>query len=71
MNADKPNSLGLFDAPVRFAGKERITLTQADIERQREAGAFVMGREEAIAAGFINPHDEPDTVIVDIRREEA
>ena len=65
------NSYGLFDAPVRSAGKERVTLTQADIERQREAGAFVMGREEAIAAGFINPHDEPDTVIVDIRREEA
>ena len=65
------NSYGLFDSSVRSAGKERVTLTQADIERQREAGAFVMGREEAIAAGFINPHDEPDTVIVDIRREEA
>ena len=65
------NSYGLFDAPVRSDEKERVILTQADIERQREAGAFVMGREEAIAAGFINPHDEPDTVIVDIRREEA
>ena len=71
MNADKPNSLGLFDAPVRFAEKERVILTQADIERQREAGAFVMGREEAIAAGFINPQDEPDTVIVDVRREDV
>ena len=71
MTKDTRNSYGLFDAPVRSLGKERVTLTQADIERQREAGAFVMGREEAIAAGFINPQDEPDTVIVDVRREEA
>lgn len=71
MTKDTPNSLGLFDSPIRSTEKERVTLTQADIERQREAGAFAMGREEAIAAGFINPHDEPDTVIVDIRREEA
>ena len=26
-----------------------------------------MSREEAVAAGFLNPHDEQDTVIVDIR----
>lgn len=71
MNADTRNSLDLFDSPVRSAGKERVIFTQADIERQLDAGAFVMGREEAIAAGFINPQDEPDTVIVDIRREEA
>lgn len=61
------NSYGLYDAPVRFAGKERVTLTQADLEGQLEAGAFTMSREETIAAGFINPQDEPDTVIVDIR----
>ena len=42
---------------------------QADIERQLEAGAFFMDRNEAIEAGFINPQDEPDTVIVDVRRE--
>ena len=71
MNANTPNSHGLFDSPVRFAEKERVTLTQADIERQLDAGAFTMDREEAIAAGFINPQDEPDTVIVDVRREEA
>lgn len=65
------NSYGLYDAPVRSAGKERVTLTQEDIERQIEAGAFMMEREEAIAAGFINPQDEPDTVIVDIRRDGA
>ncbi len=67
----KRNSYGLFDAPIRSAEKERVTLTQADIERQLDAGAFTMDREEAIAAGFINPQDEPDTVIVDVRREES
>ena len=71
MNADTPNSHDLFDSPVRSTEKERVTLTQADIERQLDAGAFVMGREEAIAAGLINPQDEPDTVIVDVRREGA
>ena len=65
------NSYGLFDAPVRSAEKERVTLSQEDIERQLEAGAFIMDREEAVAAGFINPQDEPDTVIVDVRREEV
>ena len=65
------NSYGLFDAPVRSAEKERVTLSQEDIERQLDAGAFMMDREEAIAAGFINPQDEPDTVIVDVRQEEV
>lgn len=69
MTTEQPNSFGLFDAPVRPAGKERVTLTQADIEGQLEAGAFIMDREEAIAMGFINPHDEPDAVIVDVPRE--
>ena len=71
MNADTRNSYGLFDSPVRSTEKERVTLTQADIERQLDAGAFTLSREEAIEAGFLNPQDEPDTVIVDIRREEA
>ena len=26
-----------------------------------------MSREDAIAAGFLSPHDEPDTVIVDVQ----
>lgn len=65
------NRYGLFDAPVRSAEKEHVTLTQVGIERQLDAGAFTMDRDEAIAAGFINPQDEPDTVIVDVRREEA
>lgn len=69
MNTEQPNSFGLFDAPARPAGKERVTLSQADIERQLEAGAFIMDREEAIVAGFINPHDEPDTVIIELQEE--
>ena len=59
-----------FDAPVRTIEKERVTLTVADIERQLDAGAFLMSREEAVAAGFLNPYDEQDTVIVDIREEQ-
>lgn len=71
MTTDTRNSLGLYDAPVRSAEKERVTLTQADIERQLESGAFALDREEAIAAGYINPLDEQDAVIIDVRREEA
>ena len=67
MNAEKRNSYGLFDAPVRNQEKEHITLSLADIERQLDAGAFVMSREDAITAGFLSPHEEPDTVIVDVR----
>jgi hypothetical protein len=71
MNTEQPNRFGLFDAPVRPVEKERVVLTRADIEGQLEAGAFIMDYEEAIAAGFINPHDEPDTVLVDVVRENA
>ncbi|MDR2574761.1 MAG: hypothetical protein LBC94_10575 [Desulfovibrio sp.] len=65
------NSYGLFDAPVRSAEKERTTLTEADIERQLDAGAFFMDPKEAIESGFIDPDNEPDTVIVDVRREDV
>ena len=71
MHNATPNAHGLFDAPVRTIKKERVTLTQADIERQLDAGAFLMSREEAVAAGFLNPLEEPDAVLVDIAREEA
>lgn len=67
MTTQKRNDFGLFDIPVRSPEKERVTLTQVDIERQLDAGAFLMSREEAVAAGFLNPYDEQDTVIVDIR----
>ena len=56
---------------MRTIEKERVTLTQADIERQLDAGAFLMSREEAVAAGFLNPLEEPDAVLVDIAREGA
>lgn len=69
MSEITPNSYGLFDTPVRSPEKESVTLTQVDIERQLDAGAFLMSREEAVAAGFLNPYDEQDTVIVDIREE--
>lgn len=71
MNNATPNAHGLFDAPVRTIKKERVTLTQADIERQLDAGAFLMSREEAVAARFLNPLEEPDAILVDIAREEA
>jgi len=71
MTKQNRNASGLFDIPIRFPDKERVTLTQADIERQLDAGAFLMSREEAVAAGFLNPLEEPDAVLVDIAREEA
>ena len=67
MNTGKRNSYGLFDAPVRLPERERISLSRDDIERQLEAGAFFMSREDAIAEGFLSPHDEPDTVTVSVR----
>ena len=67
MNVAKTNSYGLFDAPVRLPGKELVVLSFQEIEQQLDAGAFCLSREEAIAAGFINPHDEQDSVIVDAR----
>lgn len=69
MNTEKRNSYGLFDAPVRSPERERIALSRSDIERQLEAGAFFMSREDAIAKGFLSPHDEPDTVIVEVRED--
>lgn len=70
MTEQKRNAFGLFDTPIRSHEKERVTLTQADIERQLDKGAFFMNHEEAVAAGFLNPYDEQDTVIVDIREEQ-
>ena len=52
------NSNGLYDAPNLHAAKEPLVLTQADLERQLEAGAFDMDREEAIRCGLINPYDD-------------
>ena len=69
MDTENRNKFGLFDIPVRSPEKKHVTFTQADIERQLDKGAFLMNREEADAAGFLNPYDEQDAVIVDIREE--
>ena len=71
------NSFGLFDSPVRCREKERVSLTPRQsltprhIERQLDAGAFLMSRDDAVLAGFLNPHDEQDSVIVELREENA
>lgn len=65
------NSFGLFDSPVRCREKERVSLTPRHIESQLDAGAFLMSRENAVLAGFLNPHDEQDSVIVELREENA
>lgn len=62
----KQNKYGLFDRAIRISEKERIILSQEDIERQRDAGAFCLVPEKAIIEGFINPYDEQDTVIVEV-----
>ena len=71
MNTEERNSHGLFDAPVRSGEKEAVFLTPEEMESQLDAGAFVLSREEAIEAGFINPDDPVDIVTVYIRREAA
>lgn len=63
------NRFGLYDAPNRTLERERVTFTQDEMQRQLEAGAFALSREEAIEAGFLNPQDEPDTVSIDIRED--
>ncbi|MDR2820407.1 MAG: hypothetical protein LBB60_07760 [Desulfovibrio sp.] len=67
MSTDTRNRYGLYDAPVQLAEKEHIVLTQEDMERQMEDGAFFMDREEAVQSGFLNPYDD-DTVFVTVRR---
>ena len=44
-----------------------MLFSREDIERQLDAGAFLLSREEAVAAGFLNPQDMQDCVIIDIR----
>ena len=67
MNTENRNSYGLFDAPVRSQAKEHIMLSPDDIERQLDAGAFLMSREDTLTAGCLSPHEEPDTVIVSVQ----
>lgn len=71
MQTKNRNSHGLFDAPVRNTDKKPpvVIMTQKDIEAQMEVGAFLMRRADAIAKGFINPLEDPDTVVICIRQE--
>ena len=59
------NSYGLFDNPVRSEELEHVRQTLGDLERQVDAGAFVVSREEAQASGLLSPYDEQDVVITD------
>lgn len=65
----KQNSYGLYDAPIRSTTKGKVILTQEELQRQLDAGAFNLSRDRAIALGFINPDDEQDTVIVEVREK--
>ncbi len=66
---NKLNSYGLYDAPIRSTTKEKIILTQEELERQLNAGAFSLSHDMATSLGFINPYDEQDTVIVEVGEE--
>jgi hypothetical protein len=58
---EKVNSYGLYDRPV--PGRVELALSQEALEQQLEDGAFVMDREEALQAGFLNPYND-DSVLV-------
>jgi hypothetical protein len=60
------NSQGLYDAPVSMAEQETLVFSPEDMERQFEAGAFLLDREEAVKAGFLNPYDD-DTALVAVK----
>ena len=62
MNTER-NSFGMFDTPISRLKQETLTFSSEDMERQFEAGAFTMDREEAVKAGFLNPYDD-DTALV-------
>ncbi len=59
------NSYGMYDAPKRDAKREPLVLTQDDLQRQLEAGAFVLDEDAAVASGLVCPYDdETDTIVV-------
>ena len=64
MTTPSRNSLGLYDVPNLGAVREPLALTQADLERQLEDGAFVMDREEALKSGLINPYDDETAAVL-------
>ena len=64
MNTPTLNSHGLFDAPKLNAVSEPLALTQADLLKQLEDGAFEMDRDEAIKKGFLNPYDDETSKVL-------
>ncbi len=59
------NSYGMYDSPRLNIPREPLAFTQAELQRQLEAGAFDMDEEEALKKGLINPYDdETDAVLV-------
>ena len=69
MPTETRNSHGLFDAPIRFADKETIALSKEDIERQLDAGAFMMSRDDAIQAEVNEQRTGRVTVIATIEMD--
>jgi hypothetical protein len=62
----KCNSQGLYDAPVPRTQRESLVFSPEEMERQLEAGAFLMDKEEAVQAGFLNPYED-DTALVAVK----
>lgn len=59
------NSYGMYDAPKHNESREPLVFSKEDLQRQLEAGAFVMDKDEAIERGLVSPYDdETDTVLV-------
>ncbi|MDR3176040.1 MAG: hypothetical protein LBU06_05860 [Desulfovibrio sp.] len=58
MNTPSRNSHGLYDSPKRNVTREPLALTQDELQRQLEAGAFVMDRDEALKSGLVSPYDD-------------
>ncbi len=63
------NSYGMYDAPRLNAAREPLALSQADLQRQLKAGAFVLDKDEAVESGLVSPYDDETDSIV-LREEE-
>jgi hypothetical protein len=69
MNTPLRNRHGLYDAPRLNAVREPFVLTQADLQRQLEDGAFDMDSDEALRCGLVSPYDDETEKIL-VNREE-
>lgn len=56
METETRNSWGLYDAPLAGTAPMR-PLTEETLDAQLAAGAIVLSREEAVAAGFLQEDD--------------